>query len=439
MAPVDVSRELIVRWGDRLLAVDNIASSKKITIGAHASNHVQLVSREFGARFVIAETVAKEMILRIPTGVGITVVGDQRERLSRDALSDAKRLKPASNDDDVETMVLQLNERVELAVGPVTVAIRSVQFPHEKLNWRSPVDRRFVSSMVFWLALYGLFIFMTLQRSAPSPSLGDDRLSRQAKYVRMVIKPPRVQPEKSKIAARSGGKAASGREGKAGAENAVPEPSIRASPSQGNPNGIDRQKVKNLLSGLVGRGAFGTAGPGANLGSGIDRAVSGLGTSGGGTSVGGGLGFGGLGTRGSGPGGGGTGGTGLGSGGSGSSDLGVQSKDSVRVIPGTTTIVGGLDREEILKVIRRHQNEIKFCYEQELQKQPGLGGKVSVTWTIDAAGLVTEAHVSESSLSNAEVEACMCARIVRWKFPEPEGGTIVTVTFPWILKMAGSD
>jgi TonB family protein len=90
-----------------------------------------------------------------------------------------------------------------------------------------------------------------------------------------------------------------------------------------------------------------------------------------------------------------------------------------------------------MKVIKRHQNEIKFCYEQELQKTPTLGGKVAVAWTIDPAGSVSEANVSESSIGNANVESCIVQRIRRWKFPEPSGGGVVNVTFPWIFKAAG--
>jgi hypothetical protein len=30
-------------------------------------------------------------------------------------------------------------------------------------------------------------------------------------------------------------------------------------------------------------------------------------------------------------------------------------------------------------------------------------------------------------------------RIRRWKFPEPQGGGVVNVTFPWIFKAAGDE
>ncbi len=96
---------------------------------------------------------------------------------------------------------------------------------------------------------------------------------------------------------------------------------------------------------------------------------------------------------------------------------------------------GGLSKDVIAKVIRRHQNEIKFCYEQKPQQ---LTGKVAVHFWIEADGLVKEAAVAETTLQNATVEQCMVGRIVKWRFPEPLGGGKVSVTFPWIFLPAGS-
>ena len=112
-------------------------------------------------------------------------------------------------------------------------------------------------------------------------------------------------------------------------------------------------------------------------------------------------------------------------------------KSVTRVVPGKTTVVGGLSKADIEKVIRRHQNEIKFCYEQELQKAPDLSGKVAVLFTIDSAGVVADANVSETTLGNSNAESCMLSRVRRWKFPESQGG-VTTVTYPWIFKPAGA-
>ncbi len=104
----------------------------------------------------------------------------------------------------------------------------------------------------------------------------------------------------------------------------------------------------------------------------------------------------------------------------------------------TPKLPPGYDRDLVLKVVRRHQNEIRFCYESELVKSPDLGGKVTVAWTIGASGAVQMAQIAESGLSNESVENCIVQRVKRWTFPEPKGGEEVAITFPWVFKVAGS-
>src|SRR5262249_39832287 len=54
--------------------------------------------------------------------------------------------------------------------------------------------------------------------------------------------------------------------------------------------------------------------------------------------------------------------------------------------------LGGLTAEEILKVVRSRKNAIGSCYERELQRQKGLGGKVVLTWKILSSGSVEGAR-----------------------------------------------
>jgi TonB family protein len=105
----------------------------------------------------------------------------------------------------------------------------------------------------------------------------------------------------------------------------------------------------------------------------------------------------------------------------------------------TKTVVGGegLPREVVAKIIARHLNEIRYCYESALQHTPGLAGKVAVLFTIDATGSVAQADVAESSLNSPQVEGCMTSRVKRWKFPAPAGGGVVSVSYPWVFKQAG--
>jgi TonB family protein len=120
-------------------------------------------------------------------------------------------------------------------------------------------------------------------------------------------------------------------------------------------------------------------------------------------------------------------------------DLAGRDKDSVRVVPGQTTVVGGLAREVVARVIAQHQSEIKYCYEVQLNRNPTLAGKVAVLFNIGGSGAVTDAQVSESTLGSSEVEQCMVGKIRHWKFPEPAGNGVVKVNFPWVFKRAGAD
>jgi hypothetical protein len=57
---------------------------------------------------------------------------------------------------------------------------------------------------------------------------------------------------------------------------------------------------------------------------------------------------------------------------------------SPEVVPGTAEVRGSLDKELIRRIIRRHINEVKFCYERELTRYPDMEGRVMVNFTIGA-------------------------------------------------------
>lgn len=97
-------------------------------------------------------------------------------------------------------------------------------------------------------------------------------------------------------------------------------------------------------------------------------------------------------------------------------------------------IEGGLDREQIAEVIRRHIGQVRYCYEKGLQSSPKLSGRVSVKFKIAPSGRVSVASVSRSSLRNSRVENCIVRRLKGWRFPKPRGGVVVKVNYPFVLK-----
>jgi hypothetical protein len=99
---------------------------------------------------------------------------------------------------------------------------------------------------------------------------------------------------------------------------------------------------------------------------------------------------------------------------------------------------GGLSRDEIAAVIQRHLNEVRYCYEQGLLKNPSLKGRLGLQFIIGTDGRVTTAKTATSSLGSTNVESCIRGRLMSWQFPEPRGGVNVRVSYPFVLKRAGS-
>jgi hypothetical protein len=76
----------------------------------------------------------------------------------------------------------------------------------------------------------------------------------------------------------------------------------------------------------------------------------------------------------------------------------------------------------------------KACYQKELNRTPGLGGKLTINFVIDAEGAVKSTRTSGGTLRNAEVEGCIKNNIARLKFPA-KGGAVVN--YPFVFQQGG--
>ena len=144
--------------------------------------------------------------------------------------------------------------------------------------------------------------------------------------------------------------------------------------------------------------------------------------SGGGGDVAGGTG---TGTRGRG-----SGGRGYGEGGGSSKK---KSKGKISAAGGQAIILGALDKSLIDKVIKQNQAKFAYCYQRELVKNPELKGKVTLNFTISKTGSVAKSTTYKTTLKSASAEACMNQQMKMLKFPEPKGGGIVIVKYPFIF------
>jgi hypothetical protein len=351
------------------------------------------------------------------------------------------------------------SDRIVVQVAPqLALILRYVRAaPVAKKGFFASVDVRFFVTLLGALLAAGLISLLIRMAPKAAPPLDDELWHAQARYARFQAKPPperELQKPREAAGVAEGAKAA-GDEGKAGKPEAKKQD---AAPSKKGTKVLDPNKAakdrnlvmrRGLLAALGKLGAPGggaassVLGPGG-LGSGINTALGGVKGRAGAVDA---YGVGGLGSRGAGSGGGGkalgigglgTKGSGSGRGGYGDVDLGGRGKQETEFIPGKTTVVGGLAREVIDRIIQRHFNEIRYCYEKELAKNPSLYGKVSVLFIIDGGGKVSDALVQQTTLASEPVESCMVNHVRRWAFPQPQGGGTVEVTYPYVFKATGS-
>jgi TonB family protein len=104
------------------------------------------------------------------------------------------------------------------------------------------------------------------------------------------------------------------------------------------------------------------------------------------------------------------------------------------MLTGKPIVTGALDMETVRRIVRQHNNETKYCYEKQLITRPDLAGRVTVKFTIGGSGAVIAAAVQESTVEDRTLEGCLMDRIRRWGFPEPRGGGVVVVTYPFVFR-----
>lgn len=444
--------QVAMLWGDSILEVQHFRDGVPVTIGDGKKNFFHVFAPEAGARHVLAVSQGEKVELRVPAGAGV-IVTTQGDVRTKQALRASGQLAPAVVDKG-QVFSLGLHDRAEVSLGTLAFVVRYVRpSPGIRVNTLNEGDFTYFKIACITLLAAAAVVAAMLLTPRSELASADDILQDQQRVAKFLIKPEKkIEVKRLQLAGVEEGAKAKDEEGKFGKQEAKKQEADPSKPGTPVVDKSKREKDRQVVGrvGLLGAfkglkgGASDVFGPGG-LGTGINNSLGGLKS---GAGLGDAQGVGGLGSRGSGGGGGGTAlgigglgtqGNGRGTGGRGGIDLGGKGKAITRIIPGKTTVIGGLDKDVIAKIIRQHQNEIKYCYESELNKDPSLAGKVAVAFTIDPTGAVSEASVTESTLGNSTAEKCMLSRIRRWKFPEPKGGGVVAVTYPWLFSPAGSE
>ena len=97
---------------------------------------------------------------------------------------------------------------------------------------------------------------------------------------------------------------------------------------------------------------------------------------------------------------------------------------------------GGYTEDEINRVVKRSAGMFRACYQKELNRSPGIGGKIVVKFKIGADGAVlTASPTGGSSLANEAVKDCVARNVNRLRFPPK--GAIANVTYPFLFSPGG--
>lgn len=105
-----------------------------------------------------------------------------------------------------------------------------------------------------------------------------------------------------------------------------------------------------------------------------------------------------------------------------------------RIKPGPVKMTSPMNPGIIKRVVRENYAQFKYCYEKQLVKNPEVEGKVVLKFLIGADGKVQKAEVTETTIESADMEQCMLRAAKRMQFPEPMGGGVVDVVYPFVFK-----
>lgn len=453
--------EVLAMWGTTVLDVRHYERPGTYTIGqTDGVTHPVRGEALPADPYTLAETDGADMVVNVPDGVEGDVMLDGKV-YSLDELKAAGKLSRSSIPGS-HSLRLPPRARCRLKIDQLTFLVNSVAAapPVRKVGLFGQLDGQLMRYLAVAGVLHALFFAIVLSIPEDADRLSMDGFDMSDRFVEFLLKP---ESEEKKIEDLFGdlkeeaeaAEKARDEEGEMGKKDSTEKDKKFAvkGPVDNTEIKLAKERAKqealatadaafNSLEGelsavwgqddrAVGSDAINALGNMFGDKTGEAHGFGGLGGAGIGRGGGGfgeaSIGVGNVGTKGRG----GQGGSGYGRG---VSRLGSRDAKVPKVIPMQPIISGSLDKETIRRVIRRHQNEYRYCYEKELNVKRDLNGKIKVKFTIAGNGSVIAAAIEESTMGNSNVEQCLIGKIKRWVFPAPKGGGIVVVTYPFLFK-----
>ncbi len=462
--------EVVVMWNGSVLQVNHYTGNEKklehFYIGEDPSCHfpipVEALKGQTKVPLVLNQTGGGATVTILPGAQGDVTYEDGNRAALSEVVSGGQATASAEFQGGY-TLPVPPKARLKMDFESWTFLVNSVPSPKKFV---APLEFDWGSQVYTGISLlvHTVFLFLIYFIPPDPEGLSLDLLDDSNRFINYILNPPEVQqdelPEflnKDKKDEKQGGKGKrhKGEEGQMGKRDArktdnhygIKGPKDNKDPHMARSMAKEMAKNAGILSYLSNANAP-TSPFGQDTALGVDpeNALGALM----GNQVGENFGYGGLGLRGTGRGGGGTGegtiglgnlntighggGGGSGSGyGRGAGGLGGRRGSAPKIRSGAAMVKGSLSKEVIRRIVHRHINEVKFCYERQLAKRPDLSGRVSVRFIISGTGAIQGAALADSTLGDPSVENCIVQAVRRWTFPQPEGGGIVIVTYPFLL------
>ena len=428
---------LAVWWGDTLLDALLARPGESITADK-LSAEIELDADDAK----IITNLGDEAIVYIPEGVPVGL-----------RYADGTITHDLSFDEDCDAPSwayhLAFGERVAFTVGSLSVVVQYVRADSE-MGAGLPFDWTMVEVFSISALLHVSLVAAAIVTPVDQVSMQDGLRKNMHILARSVLTPKEPEPPpKVVLKKRDGGK----HRDEAGRFGQKDQPKQDAMPSKPGSTRVDpdaRERDRRVVAdaGLLGilkqvggvSALSSVLGPNG-LGTGINEALGGIT----GARMGNAGGVGGMATRGAGPGGDGRtlgiggisiGGNGRGRGGDDGVDVCLncgKKKKHIVIERRRILLEGGLKNHEVRRVIERNHARFKWCYEKELSRDPNLSGKIAVYFTIAPNGRVAKASLRESSMGDDTVETCVVEKMESLQFPNPRGGGVVVVTYPFVF------
>jgi TonB family protein len=478
----DRALEVMIMWGDNsVLSVEHVSPIRSYYVGESTdAKGKPTVDYLLGSDLlgtermpVVIDAGGGGAVVIPPGATGDITVGN--DRMAIQDLVASGRVQPCNEMAGAYQYPLPAGATARVQFRGLTFVVRPVNAGRAVGvgGARSGTNFKEYGWTVLSFAIHALFLLMMYFMPPGGSALSLDLLNEDSRLAKYLMEPPETIEEEtpdwlqnSETPDDEGGKGKRHKdeEGQMGKEEskqtknkyAIEGPADNEDPQMAREQAKEQAATAGILGVLsASTGAFNspTSPYGADTALGYDP-MSALGALMG-DQIGENFGFGGLGLRGTGRGGGGTGegtiglgnvGT-IGHGGGGGSGSGYgrgaggfRGRDAKvpRIRSGNADVRGSLSKEVIRRVIQRHINEVRFCYEQELNQRPDLSGRVQVKFIISPSGAVQASNVENSTLGSARADQCIAQAVRRWTFPAPDGGGIVVVSYPFVLEAAGN-